>query len=49
VLRTRGLTTQEEVDRSALVQIALGKHDAAFLRVADTHARASLPQVAGQT
>jgi hypothetical protein len=49
VLRTRGLTTQEEVDRSALVQIALGKHDAVFLRVADTLARASLPQVADQT
>lgn len=49
VLRTRGLTTQEEIDQSALVQIALRKHDGAFLRVADTLTRASLPQVADQT
>jgi len=49
VLRTRGLTTQEEIDRMALIQIALSKHDAVFLRVADTLARCSLPQVADQT
>ena len=49
VLRTRGLTTQEEIGQSALVQIALRKHDGVFLRVADTLARASLPQVADQT
>jgi hypothetical protein len=49
VLRTRGLTTQEEVDRSALIQIALRKHDGVFLRVVDTLTRASLPQVADQT
>ena len=49
VLRTRGLTTQEEIDQSALVQIALRKHDGVFLRVADTLTRASLPQVADQT
>jgi hypothetical protein len=49
VLRTRGLTTQEEIDRMALIQVALSKHDAVFLRVADTLARCSLPQVADQT
>jgi hypothetical protein len=49
VLRTRGLTTQEEIDQSALVQIALRKHDGVFLRVADTLTRASLPQVPDQT
>jgi hypothetical protein len=48
VLRTRGLTTQEEIDRSALIQIALRKHDGVFLRVADTLTRASLPQTPDQ-
>jgi hypothetical protein len=49
VLRTCGLTTQEELDQSALVQIALRKHDGVFLRVADTLSTASIPQIPGQT
>lgn len=48
VLRTRGLTTQQELDQSALIQIALRKHDGALLRVADTLTRASLPQTPNQ-
>ncbi|MGI9177148.1 MAG: hypothetical protein ACR2IT_04750 [Pirellulales bacterium] len=48
VLRTRGLTTNEELDRSALMQIALRKHDGVLLRVADTLTRASLPQIPDQ-
>ena len=49
VLRMRGLTTQEEIGQSALVQIALRKHDGVFLRVADTLSTASIPQIPGQT
>jgi hypothetical protein len=49
VLRMRGLTTQEEIGQSALVQIGLRKHDGVFLRVADTLSTASIPQVPGQT
>jgi hypothetical protein len=48
VLRMRGLTTQEEIDRSALIQIGLRRHDGVFLRIADALARASLPQTPGQ-
>jgi len=49
VLRKRGLTAQEEIDQGALIQIALRKEDVAMVRVADTLARVSLPQVPGQT
>ena len=49
VLRMRGLTTQEEIGQSALVQIALRKHDGVFVRVADTLSTASIPQIPGQT
>lgn len=49
VLRRRGLTTQEEIGQSALVQIGLRKHDGVFLRVADTISTASIPQIPGQT
>jgi hypothetical protein len=49
VLRMRGLTTQEEIGQSALVQIGLRKHDGVFLRVADTLSTASIPQIPGQT
>ena len=49
VLRMRGLTTQEEIGKSALVQIGLRKHDGVFLRVADTLSTASIPQIPGQT
>lgn len=48
VLRTHGLTSQEELDQSAFIQIALRKHDGVMLRVADTLTRASLPQTPGQ-
>jgi len=49
VLRKRGLTSQEEIDKNALIQIALRKEDAAMVRVADTLTRVSLPQQAGHT
>lgn len=49
VLRMRGLTTQEEIGQTALVQIGLRKHDGVFLRVADTISTASIPQIADQT
>lgn len=48
VLRMRGLTTQEEIDRSALIQIGLRRHDGVFLRVADALSSVSLPQTPGQ-
>lgn len=48
VLRTRGLTTQAELEQNALVQLALRKHDGIVLRVGDTLARASLPQIPDQ-
>lgn len=49
VLRTRGLTAEEELGQNAFIQIALRKHDGVMLRVADTLTRASLPQTSGQT
>ena len=49
VLRMRGLTTLEEIDQAALVQIGLRKHDGVFLRVADSISTASIPQIPGQT
>ena len=49
VLRKWGLTTEEEIEQGALIQIGLRKDDVAMLRVADTLARVSLPQVPGQT
>lgn len=49
VLRTRGLTADEEIAQNALIQIALRKDDAALVRVADSLSRVSLPQVPGQT
>lgn len=48
VLRTLGLTAEQELERSALIQIALRKHDGVLLRVGDTLARASLPQLPDQ-
>lgn len=44
VLRSRGLSTQSELEQNALLQVALRKHDGVLLRVADTLTRASLPQ-----
>ena len=49
VLRKRGRTPEEEMEQSALIQIALRKDDVAMVRVADTLTRVSLPQVPGQT
>lgn len=49
VLRKRGLTTEEEIEQNALIQVALRKDDVAMARVADTLTRVSLPQVPGQT
>ncbi|MFM8414944.1 MAG: anti-sigma factor family protein [Planctomycetota bacterium] len=48
VLRTRGLTPQEEVEQAALIQIALRRDDLVMVRLADTLTRASLPLVPGQ-
>lgn len=49
VLRKRGLTTEGEIEQNAFIQVALRKDDVAMVRVADTLARVSLPQVPGQT
>lgn len=49
VLRTRGLSEAEELERNTLIQIALRRTDSALLRVADSFSRASIPQVPGQT
>jgi hypothetical protein len=49
VLRSRGLTTQEEIDQNALIQVAIRKDASAILRLGDTLTRASLPLAADQT
>jgi hypothetical protein len=49
VLRTHGLSTQEEIDRGTLIQVALRRDDVAMIRLAGTLTRVSLPQVPGQT
>ena len=49
VLRTRGLTEAEELERNTLIQIALRRTDSVLVRLADSFARASIPQVPGQT
>lgn len=49
VLRSRGLTTQEEIDQNALIQVAIRKDASAILRLGDTLTRASLPLVPDQT
>lgn len=49
VLRTHGLSTQEEIDRGTLIQIALHRDDAVMVRLANTRASVSIPQVPGQT
>lgn len=49
VLRTRGLTEAEELERNTLVQIAVRRTDSVLVRLADSFARASIPQVPGQT
>lgn len=48
VLRKRGLTTEEEIEQNALIQVALRKDDVVMVRVADALSRVSLPQVPGQ-
>ena len=49
VLRTGRLTTEEEVEQGAWIQIALRKDDIAMVRIADVLTRVSLPQTAGET
>jgi len=49
VLRTRGLTEAEELERNTLIQIALRRTDSVLVRLADSFTRASIPQVPGQT
>lgn len=48
VLRTYGLTVQEEIDRKTTVKIAVQGDEGALVRFADTSARSSLPQLPGQ-
>lgn len=49
VLRTYGLTEQEEIDRQTTIKLAIQGDDGATIMFADSGARASLPQLAGQT
>jgi len=49
VLRTGGLTTEQEIEQVALIQIAFRKDDVAMVRIADTLTRVSLPQAPGKT
>ncbi len=49
VLRTRGLTAAEELERNSVIQIALRRHDSVLLRVEDSLVRASMPQRPDQT
>jgi len=49
VLRARGLSTEEELEQGALIQIMLRKDDAAMVRVADALTRVSFPQSPGET
>ena len=48
VLRKRGLSPEEELEKNALIQIALRKDDTAMVRLADALTRVSLPQDPGQ-
>jgi hypothetical protein len=48
VLRAHGLTAEEEIARGALLQIALRRDDVAFVRLAGTLNRVSIPQVPNQ-
>jgi len=49
VLRARGLSTEEELEQGALIQVALRRNDLAMVRVADSLTRVSLPQTPGET
>lgn len=49
VLRSYGLTPEQEIERGALIQIALRQDDVAMVRVADALTRVSLPQAPGET
>jgi hypothetical protein len=49
VLRSRGLTPQEEIDQNTLIQVAIRQDASALLRLADTLTRASLPLVPDRT
>lgn len=49
VLRTGSLSTDQEVEHAALIQIALRKDDVAMVRIGDALTRVSLPQAPGET
>jgi hypothetical protein len=49
VLRTHGLTTQEEIARKSTIKLALQQEDGAVVMLADRVSRASLPQRPGET
>lgn len=49
VLRSGSLTTEQEVEQGALIQIAFRKDDIAMVRIADALTRVSLPQIPGET
>lgn len=49
VLRTYGLSVQEEIDRGTTIKLAAQGDDGAAIMFADTSTRAALPQVSGQT
>ncbi len=49
VLRTHGVSLDDEERNLSLIQIALRKHDSALVRLGEAVSRASLPQVPDQT
>ena len=49
VLRSFGLTVQEEIERRTRLTLAVARDEAAFIGLANTRVRASLPQLPGQT
>lgn len=49
VLRSGRLTTEQEVEQGALIQVAFRKDDIAMVRIADALTRVSLPQIPGET
>lgn len=49
VLRTFGLTVQEEIDKKTTIKLAIQGDDGATILFADTSTRSSLPQIPGQT
>jgi hypothetical protein len=49
VLRSYGLTIEEEIERMTKLTLAVAREEAAFIGLANTRVRASLPQLPGQT